>query len=138
MFVLSYTILDIILLILLFVIIEMKIIKGVRGIDRGGMVLVVILGVIGLLCSILGLLGASNINQLITQIPIDKANNIVIIGIEKFIAKQEFINIIYLVIGYITLIFEYIIYKIMYKKYKQEQEQVQARAKFRWDLNKLN
>lgn len=137
MFALSNNILGIILLTLLFFIVVKKIILEVRGIDRGGIFLVAIgLGLIGMICSIFALLGASNINQLINQIPIDLSHNIVVIGIEKYIARQEFFNIIYLVIGYTTLISECIIYKIICKKHKQELEQ--ARTNNNWNLNKLN
>lgn len=139
LFALSNSILCIILMVLLYVIVVKRIVKEVGGINSGGIILVVIgLGVIGMICSIIGLLGASSINQLITQIPIDKAKNVYIIGIEKYIARQESINIIFIVIGYTTLILEYIIYKILYKKYRQEQEQEQSRTNNHWKLNKLN
>ena len=139
MFAFGNAILGIILLVSLFVIVVKKIIKGVRGINSGGIIiLVIVLGVIGMICAIITLLGASNINELITQIPINKAKNIYIVGIEKYIERQKNINLMFIVIGYTTLISEYIIYKIIYKKYKQEQKQEQARNMNPWNLNKLN
>lgn len=139
MFAFGNAILGIILLVSLFVIVVKKIIKGVRGINSGGIIiLVIVLGVIGMISAIITLLGASNINELITQIPINKAKNIYIVGIEKYIERQKNINLMFIVIGYTTLISEYIIYKIIYKKYKQEQKQEQARNMNPWNLNKLN
>jgi hypothetical protein len=134
LFMISNTILGIILFVLLFVIVVKKIVKGVGGIDSGGIFLVVVtLGIIGMICSILVLLETYSINELITQISINKAKNVEIAGIDKFIARQELINNIFLIVGYTTLIFEFIIYKILKKKRKQEQ----AGANNHWKWNKF-
>jgi len=135
MFTFINSLLGIILFVLTSVIIVKKILIGSKCIDSGWIFLVIMaLGLVGLLCAISVLLGASSINEQLSQSSIDKAMLIETIGIDEFIARQKTINIIYLIIGYATLISEYVIYKILKRKYKQEQSKI----KNHWDLNKLS
>lgn len=135
MFTLINTMLGIILFVLLFIIIGIKIIRGINGINSGAIfIVIIVLGLVGMMCALFSILGASKIQAELTEIILEKSKLVETIGRPQNIEKEKTVNIIFLMVGYTTLIFECIVYKIMKRKYKKEQ----ADAKNRWDWNKLS
>jgi uncharacterized membrane protein YuzA (DUF378 family) len=113
-----------------------KVFIGLKGTDSGIINLVLIfLGLAGVFCTFSVLLGVFSIHQSAITLNTDKFISTERINIIKQnIAQTKTNNIITLIVGYISLIFDYIIYKIIQKKNKQEHE----RTKNHWDINKLN
>jgi hypothetical protein len=130
------TILSLVLLISVVVIIVRKVFIGLKGTDSGVINLIlIILGLAGIICSLSVFLGVFRISDLTT-----------ILNTEKFISadksasiKQEITelktsNSISLIVGYASLILDFIVYKTIEKKKKQER----IKEKNHWDLNKLD
>ncbi|MBZ9635029.1 hypothetical protein [Clostridium sp. FP1] len=136
MFIFINIILGVILSVFTIIFIVKKIIVGIVITDSGLIISVLILlGVVGLFCSLSALLGAHSIDGLAIRLNTDKVISAEeITMIKQNISKSKTTNIISLIVGYVALIFNQIIYTIMAKKHKQ----AQAKVKNRWDWSKLN
>ncbi len=136
MFSVINAILGMVLLISVAFIILRKVFIGIKGSDSGIINLaLIILGLVGLICTLSVFLGVFKINDLNEILNTEK----VMPAEKSALIKQEISeikasNIISLIVGYISLVFDYIVYRIIDKKNKQEQ----LKEKKHWNWNKLN
>lgn len=128
--------LGLILLIAMVVIVVKKVFIGLKSTDSGIInILLIIICLIGLFCSFSAFLGVFRIHG--STIVLNTEKNISseqIASIKSVISETKTSNISSLVVGYISLVLDYIAYKVIEKKKKQELE----RDKKHWNLNKLN
>jgi hypothetical protein len=129
------TILSLVLLISVVVIIVRKVFIGLKGTDSGVINLIlIVLGLVGIICSLSVFLGVFRINDLTTILNTEKlmsADKSASIKLGVLEAKTS--NIRSLIVGYASLVFDYIVYRIIEKKSRQEL----LKEKNHWDLNKL-
>lgn len=124
--------LALILLISVIVILVRKVLIGLKGTDSGIINLVlIVLGLIGLGCTLSVVLGIFKIDGLTAALNTDKnikAEDIALL--KKGISETKRSNIITLFSGYGSLIIDYIVFKFIDKKNKQEQ----LKEKNHWNL----
>jgi hypothetical protein len=129
------TILSLVLLISVVVIIVRKVFIGLKGTDSGIINLIlIVLGLVGIICSLSVFLGVFRISDLTTILNTEKlmsADKSASIKLGVLEAKTS--NIRSLIVGYASLVFDYIVYRIIEKKSRQEL----LKEKNHWDLNKL-
>jgi hypothetical protein len=129
-------ILGLVLLISIVVIIVSKVFIGLKGTDSGVINLVLIfLELVGIICSLSVFLGIFKISDLTTILNTEKfisADKSV--TIKQLISETKTSNIVSLIVGYASLVFDYIVYRIIEKKRKKEQ----LKEKNHWNWNKLN
>ncbi|MCM1989522.1 hypothetical protein [Oceanirhabdus seepicola] len=123
------------LLIIVVVILVRNILIGIKGTDNGVVNLVLAaLVLVGIFCSFAILLRLVNINSLEVRLNSEKALSMEQIAlIKNDIAQAKTNNIICILVGYCSLIFDFIIFKIIEKK----KTVALAKGKKRWDWNKV-
>jgi hypothetical protein len=135
MFILINLVLALILFISVVVVLVKKVLIGLKGTDSGVINLVlIVLGLIGIGCTLAIGLGISRIDGITTVLNTEKnisAKDIALLKKEMSETKNS--NIISLFIGYSSLVIDYIVYKFIDKKNKQEL----LKEKNHWNLNKL-
>jgi hypothetical protein len=130
------SLLALILLVSLATIIVRKVLIGIKGTDSGVINLVlIVLGLIGLISVLSVFLGVFKISDLTAILNTEKSISVdKSASIKQVISETKSSNSISLVIGYISLVIDFIVYKIIEKKKKREQ----TKQKNHWNLNKLN
>lgn len=123
------------LLIIVVVILVRNILIGIKGTDNGVVNLVLAaLVLVGIFCSFAILLRLVNINSLEVRLNSEKALSMEQIAlIKNDIAQAKTNNIICILVGYCSLILDFIIFKIIEKKKTEDL----AKGKKRWDWNKV-
>jgi len=123
------------LLIIVVVILVRNILIGIKGTDNGVVNLVLAaLVLVGIFCSFAILLRLVNINSLEVRLNSEKALSMEQIAlIKNDIAQAKTNNIICILVGYCSLIFDFIIFKIIEKKKTEDL----GKGKKRWDWNKV-
>lgn len=128
-------ILSVIMLVSIFFIIK-KMFIGVHGSDNSVISIVIIfLCIAGLICSLTVIIGTYNIDGLKATLDTTKSMPTADINmIKERILKIKTDNIIALIVGYSTFIFDY----FLYKKIKKIKKQEQSKVKNHWNWNKFN
>jgi hypothetical protein len=135
MFILINLVLALILFISVVVVLVKKVLIGLKGTDSGVINLVlIVLGLIGIGCTLAIALGIFKIDGITAALNTEKNISTKDIALlKKEMSETRNCNIISLFIGYGSLIIDYIVYKFIDKKNKQEL----LKEKNHWNLNKL-
>lgn len=135
MFILINLVLALILFISVVVVLVKKVLIGLKGTDSGVINLVlIVLGLIGIGCTLAIGLGIFKIDGITAALNTEKNISTKDLALlRKEMSETKNSNIISLFIGYGSLIIDYIVYKFIDKKNKQEL----LKEKKHWNLNKL-
>lgn len=135
MFTITNTVLSLVLLISVGIILGGKVLIGLKGTDSGVINLfLVVLGLAGLYCSLsvfLGIFGIGNLTAAMNEKNISVER---IVLLKQEISQVKTSNVISLIVGYISLVLDFIMFKVIEKKKKNEL----TKEKNHWNLNKLN
>ena len=136
MFTVINSLLALILLISVAIIIVRKVFIGIKGTDSGVINLaLIVLGLVGLISVLSVFLGVFKISDLTAILNTEKSISAdKSASIKQVISETKTSNCISLIVGYVSLVIDFIVYKIIEKKKKREQ----IKQKNHWDLNKLN
>lgn len=135
MFSLINFVLGLALLVLVVIILVRNILIGIKGTDNGVINLVLVaLILVGIFCAfsvLMRLIRIDSLGATLTSKEILSMERIELI--KKEIAQLKNNNIISLIVGYCTLVFDFIIFKNIEKKKKLDL----AKGKKRWNWNKI-